>query len=1037
MNHPRLIIGIVAAATVIFALQFPKIKIDTDPKNMLRKDEQVRVFHDKVKETFNLHDMLVLGIYNEKGVFTRSTIERVLAVTEEIKKLDGVIVDDIMAIGEVDDITGGDGLVRVHPLIENLPETPEEGMELKFSIERNPILRNKLASLDGKLVGIYIPIEKSSMSYRLSREIDTIAKKYLNGEDYYVAGLPVAEDTFGAEMFRQMAISAPLAGLIIGLLLLFFFRSIIVIAAPMMLAIVTVIWTMGLLIGTGHTVHIMSSMIPIFLFPIAVLNSIHILSSFHERYHKYKHMNTTIIHTMEELFSPMLFTSLTTVVGFLSLAMTPIPPVQVFGLFVSFGIASAWLLSMTFLPAYASLMPHNTLKNFGIKEEGDTSLMARILPVINRWSTSRARLVAGGTLVLLVLSAVGISRIVVNDNPVSWFKKNHPLRQADTIMNSHMGGTYMSHLVFQGEDDAFKEPETVAYMESVQRFIENQKAVGATTSVIDVLKKIAFELKGTSQLPDDYDEIAQYYFIYEMAGGDPDDLFTFITPEYSKAHIWIQMTKGDNKLMKNLVNSVSEFMTINPPPAGINVEWAGLNYINVIWQDKMVKGMLWSLLGSFLTVFILMVILFRSLLWGFLSMIPLTTTITFIYALIGFSGKPYDMPVAVLSSLTLGLSIDFAIHFIKRAQFIHKQTGNFNETMRLMSGEPAKAITRNMLVIAIGFVPLFAASLVPYITVGTFFFVIMLFSGVATLIIMPAFSTIIQNKLFPDAELNTVDEKIRSHGMKNTVGTVATGILAAGIATLSLFTASTASAQSAEDIMKKSHMSYYYSGDDGVSDVNMSITNKSGKTRTRVFTMLRKDITEGGEQRYYTYFKEPGDVRRMTFMVWKNPDTNDDRWIYIPSLDLVKRIAANDKQSSFVGSDFTYEDVSGRHWTEDTQSTEREEKLNDRDTWVIRNVPKDAKSAVYAYRLTWVDKESYLPLKEEYYDSKGQLLRVFTADKIETVNGIQTVTERTMTDEKKGNRTTVSFSGIKYNVGLNDDIFTERFLRQAPREYIQ
>ena len=334
---------------------------------------------------------------------------------------------------------------------------------------------------------------------------------------------------------------------------------------------------------------------------------------------------------------------------------------------------------MTFLPAYAMLLSHDTLKNFGVTEEGDDSVMARFLPKLQHWATSRARTVVIGTAVLLVISAVGISRIIVNDNPVSWFKKSHTLRKADTLMNNHMGGTYMSHLVFEGDADIMKEPEVVAYMDAVQSYVADQEAVGATSSIVDVLRKISYEIKGESALPDNYDEIAQYYFIYEMAGGDPDDLFTFITPEYDSAHIWIQMTKGDNILMTRMVDNVNNWMALNPAPDGVDVEWSGLNYINVVWQDKMVKGMLWSLLGSFATVFVMMVFLFRSVLWGLLSMVPLTTTITFIYALIGFTGKPYDMPVAVLSSLTLGLSIDFAIHFIKRAQFIHEKTGDFTQ----------------------------------------------------------------------------------------------------------------------------------------------------------------------------------------------------------------------------------------------------------------------------------------------------------------------------------------------------------------------
>ncbi|MHB9027439.1 MAG: MMPL family transporter, partial [Candidatus Latescibacterota bacterium] len=327
MDHPRIVMSIVGVLTALALVQFPRMQIDTDPENMLSATEHVREFHHRMKETFDLNDMLVLGIYREKGVFNPETVSRVMAITEEIKLLDGVLADDIMALGEVDDISNAGGTIRVHPLVEKLPKTREDGLALKYSIDRNPILGNKLSSLDGKLAGIYVPIAEKKMSFKLSREMETIARKHLKGEEFHIAGLPVAEDTFGSEMFRQMGISAPLAGVVIAALLFFFFRSFSIIAAPMLLAMVTVIWTMGLLIGTGHTVHIMSSMIPIFLFPIAVLNSIHILSSFHERYQKYKHMKTTILHTMEELFSPMLFTSLTTLVGFLSVATTPIPPV--------------------------------------------------------------------------------------------------------------------------------------------------------------------------------------------------------------------------------------------------------------------------------------------------------------------------------------------------------------------------------------------------------------------------------------------------------------------------------------------------------------------------------------------------------------------------------------------------------------------------------------------------------------------------------------------------------------------------------------
>lgn len=243
-------------------------------------------------------------------------------------------------------------------------------------------------------------------------------------------------------------------------------------------------------------------------------------------------------------------------------------------------------------------------------------------------------------------------------------------------------------------------------------------------------------------------------------------------------------------------------------------------------------------------------------------------------------------------------------------------------------------------------------------------------------------------------------------------------------------------AADATEIMKKSHLAYYYAGDDGVADVTMTIMKK-GRERVREFAMLRLDITEGGEQKYYTYFEKPSDVSRMTFMVWKNPDANDNRWLYVPSVDLIKQISADDKNSSFVGSDFTYEDVSGRHWSEDTHTMISEnETLNGRPAYLISSTPKDKGYKGFAEKKSWIDKESFLPLKEEYYNDKGELIRVFTADKIDTIDNIVTVTQRTMEDVKKDQKTTVTFDKISYNIGITDDIFTERYLKTPPRKFI-
>lgn len=244
------------------------------------------------------------------------------------------------------------------------------------------------------------------------------------------------------------------------------------------------------------------------------------------------------------------------------------------------------------------------------------------------------------------------------------------------------------------------------------------------------------------------------------------------------------------------------------------------------------------------------------------------------------------------------------------------------------------------------------------------------------------------------------------------------------------------SANQAMEIMKISHLAMFYAADDGISEVKMTIVNSKGKERIREFAMLRLDLEEGGKQMYYTYFRKPHDVSRLTFMVHKIPGASDNRWLYIPAVDLIKRISADDKGSSFVGSDFTYEDVSGRHWSEDDHKILREDKLGDNDVYVIESRPIE-KYKGFSKKISYIDKGHYLPLKEEYYNKKDELVRIFTAEKIEDIDGIMTPTIRKMENVKKKRYTLVEFKDIKFNIGVKEEVFSERYLKNPPRKFIK
>ena len=849
VDRPKLIVrwmtGLTSAILIAAVLpllipetrQFlPVLQVDTDPENMLPESEPARIFHNEMKKKMDLHDLVGVGIINtqqEAGVFNRKTLAKIHELAQFSKTLvwenaegdrEGAIAADIMAPSTVDNIAQqGPGTVTLDWLMARAPETEAEITALRQKVDRLSHVQGVLFSEDGKAVALTLPITAKDISYRIySRLREKVAEMEGNGDRFHIAGLPVAEDVFGVEMFKQMVIAAPAAMLLIFLLMLAFFKKTVLVVSPLLVALVSVIIAMGLLVITGHTIHIMSSMIPIFIMPIAVLDAVHILSDFFDVYRQKKDRKEAIVHVMNHLFTPMLFTSVTTAIGFASLVLTPIPPVQVFGVFVAIGVLMAWLWTMLFIPAYIMLLPGKTLEDFGGKatDNHHNGLLERFLARCRNLSYHHAGKVVVSFLLLIPLAVWGISRIVINDNPTRWFQNNHPIRLADTQMNQHLAGTYDTYLSLRSEafdldktsvkqtirdrypaldsellenhaelegmawlnaverhledllftdgdqvyEEAlqylatlkeegalFKSPEVLEYMEKLQAALAEVEVVGKTLSVVDLQKVVNREMYNGEDrhyaLPVSQNAVAQHYLTFQ-GGHRPQDLWHFVTPDYSEATIWVLLKSGNNMAMNQVKKAADRFLAAHPPPHRLEAQWFGLTYINLVWQNKMVAGMLRAFLGSFAIVLLIMVFLFRSFWWGLLSMLPLSFTILVIYGIIGFAGKEYDMPIAVLSSLSLGLAIDYAIHFLARSRAIRAGTTDWATASKIVFREPAKAIVRNVVVIGLGFIPLLFSPLVPYQTVGLFIASILVLAGLVSILLLPALIKLLEKRLF-------------------------------------------------------------------------------------------------------------------------------------------------------------------------------------------------------------------------------------------------------------------------------------------------
>ena len=241
-----------------------------------------------------------------------------------------------------------------------------------------------------------------------------------------------------------------------------------------------------------------------------------------------------------------------------------------------------------------------------------------------------------------------------------------------------------------------------------------------------------------------------------------------------------------------------------------------------------------------------------------------------------------------------------------------------------------------------------------------------------------------------------------------------------------------------EEVVQRTEQVAYYQGDDGKARVTMTITDGQGRVRNRRFQILRRDqdgdADEGAaEQKYFVHIKYPADVKNTVFMVWKHPERDDDRWLYLPALDLVKRIAAGDKRTSFLGSDFCYEDISGRSISDDRH---RLIETTD-DYYVLESVPKRPELVDFARFTMWIHRDSFVPVRAEYFDAQDRKYREYEVLEVATIQGHPTVMKSRMKDLRDGGDTVLAFDNVAYDLGLPEGIFSERYLRHPPVSYLK
>ena len=758
VDHPRWVVAITLILTVIALAAFPKVRTDTNPKNMLPADSEVRVSNDAVEKTFGLYeDMIVVGITNEDGVLNGPTLGKIKRINEAMLKIQGVAARDVAGFTTIDNVTVDKGTLQVGPLMPEVPKDSRELEGLRKQLFENQMFVGRIISQDGKTAAIYVPLEKGANGKSIADKIREIVKHEGGPENYHVAGDPVARDTFGAEMFKLMAIFAPMAGLLMFAARYIMFGDLFLSAALMMDAMIATIWSMGLLIALGYPIHIMSSMAPVFLMAIAT-DSIHIFNEFYFRYREEKDRKTAIIKTMEAVGRPVRYTALATAAGFSVLLFMDIVPVKIFGGLVAFGTVLLRILSFSFIPAMFTFVRKESIEKASRGEDAESSRISQFLAHLARLGAHKPRAVVLTGLALFAVAIYGTTRIKVNNNMVEWFTKSSEVRTADRVMNKALGGTSLGYLVVgsTGDEDEFiKSPQALRYIEGLQRSLEKLPDVGKTASVVDYIKRISRVLHNDDpaydKVPQSKELAGQYLFLFGMSA-KPSDLDNVVDPYFKKANIWVQLKTWDAGAMREVISVAKDYQRENPFP--VEIKPAGIAYFNLVWNDAVLGDMIEGFLLALVVIFAILSVNFRSVTWAMVGYVPLLFTVILIYGAVGFAGKDFDMPISVLSCLSLGMAVDFAIHFINRfrQRLAESRAGaapeSIEEALVWTAARPGKGVLRNAILFAAAFSVMLFAPLTPYITVGAFIVCMMLLSAVLCIIYIPALIVLFRKRLF-------------------------------------------------------------------------------------------------------------------------------------------------------------------------------------------------------------------------------------------------------------------------------------------------
>jgi len=744
VNNPKKIIFAILSLTIYFGLQLPGLTKDNSIDKMLPDGDPILEYTENIENIFDSDEFIIVAV-ESKEPFSRDTVAKLSRMTYEFQSIPEVL--EVISPTNTKNVRGSVGTMHAEPLIDanDLPRSKEDLESYRQAIQSKSIFKGSIISDDGQTFGFVLRLRKDLDKKALVTAVRVIVEKEKGPEKIYFSGSPVINLQVGAYMAADMAKFFPLVILVILATFWFSFKSVRGMILPFLSLLISVIWTLGVMSLLKVPLSVIGTMIPSLLMAVGSSYGIHMLTQYYEEMTDLGSAAENLLEAIMQIGPTIALAGLTTTIGFGSLMLNDTPILREFGFFCALGICFNALLSLIFIPSCLALLKPPDKSR---REKTETDMVSKLLKTVANLNSNKRFVVLTIFGFLAAFSLAGYPRLFVETNAVNFFKENDAVRKTISQIGASFGGTIpIRTIVDSKEIDTILSPEYLKQIEAFQSYLESFDRVGKTISIADMIKDMNMALhEGDPDyyaLPDTLASAEQYLFLYSLAS-DPNEFSSLIDDSHSMAAVVARLKQVNDKNeplgtreTKEILDGIQGYINQNFSPE-LSVVPTGRARNIVRTSDYIVKGLLKSMVLAVLLIFFTSSIVFRSLVAGIFSIIPVSIALLLNFGTMSWLGIPLDIATTLISSIAIGIGVDDSIHYIIR--HVRERRNGAPDDMAAMLNTirtSGRAIFYTSLALVMGFSVLLVASFKPVVYFGGLTALTMINTTLGALFILP------------------------------------------------------------------------------------------------------------------------------------------------------------------------------------------------------------------------------------------------------------------------------------------------------------